>query len=255
VDTIIYEKRGHVAYITLNQPQKLNALGRAMAKELIRAWVDFRDDDDVWVAVLAANGRSFCAGADVKEMERGQWRFRDSLMLGDDSLLPSTHGVYKPIVAAVQGHVYGAGLVLCLECDIRVAAENAKLGLPEGKVNVPFLFAPFVFDHIPRALACEMILTGKPLDLQRAYDLALVNRVVPEAELLSTAQEYAESICEMGPLANFAAKELYTRGRRTDFEGAMALLEHVTTPVWNSRDSQEAKQAFIEKRSPQWKLK
>ncbi|MCB2192598.1 MAG: enoyl-CoA hydratase/isomerase family protein [Deltaproteobacteria bacterium] len=255
MESILYEKRGHVAYITLNQPQKLNALGRTTAKDMGRAWADFRDDDDMWVAVLAGNGRSFCAGADVKEMERGQWRFRDSVMLGDDSLLPSTHDVYKPIVAAVQGHVYGGGLVLCLECDIRVAAQNARLGLPEGKVNVPFLYAPFVFDHIPRAVACEMILTGKPLDLQRAYDLALVNKVVPEDELLSAAQEYAEAICEMGPLANFAAKELYTRGRRMDFEGAMALLEHVTTPVWNSQDSKEAKQAFLEKRKPRWSLK
>lgn len=255
MDTISYEKRDHVAHITLNQPQKLNALGRDMAKELGRAWVDFRDDDDMWVAVLAANGRSFCAGADVKQMERGLWRFRDSLMLGDDSVLPSNYEVYKPIVAAVQGHVYGAGLVLCLECDIRVAAENAKLGLPEGKVNVPFLFAPFIFDHIPRALACEMILTGKPLDLQKALDLVLVNQVVPEGELLAAAQEYAERICEMGPLANFAAKELYTRGRRMGFTGAMGLLEHVATPVWNSKDSQEAKQAFIEKRRPKWRLK
>ncbi|MCF8043121.1 MAG: enoyl-CoA hydratase/isomerase family protein [Desulfarculaceae bacterium] len=255
MDSIIYQKQGHIAYITLNQPQKLNAIDREMTQELGRVWVDFRDDDALWVAVLAANGRSFCAGADVKQMERGQWRFRDSLMLGDDSVLPSTHEVYKPIVAAVQGHVYGAGLVLCLECDIRVAAENAKLGLPEGKVNVPFLFAPFIFDHIPRALACEMILTGKPLDLQRAFDLALVNQVVPEADLLGAAQKYAELICEMGPLSNFAAKELYTRGRRMDFTGAMALLEHVTTPVWNSQDSKEAKQAFIEKRRPNWKLK
>lgn len=255
MDSVIYEKRGHVAHITLNQPDKLNALDRAMTQEMARAWDDFRDDDSLWVAVLAGQGRSFCAGADVKKMERGRWRFRDSLMLGDDSVLPSKHEVYKPIVAAVQGHVYGAGLVLCLECDIRVAAEGAKLGLPEGRVNVPFLYAPFIFDHIPRALACEMILTGKPLDLQKAWDLAIVNKVVSQAGLLDTAWEYAQRICQMGPLANFAAKELYVRGRRADLAGAMALLEHITTPVWNSQDSQEAKQAFIEKRPPQWRLK
>lgn len=83
----------------------------------------------------------------------------------------------------------------------------------------------------------------------------MINQVVPESELLSAAREDAERICEMGPLANFAAKELYTRGRRMDFQGAMALLEHVATPVWNSRDSQEAKKAFMEKRRPQWKMK
>ncbi len=255
MQTILYEKRGHVAHITLNQPHKLNALGRTMARELNQVWADFRDDDNLWVGILAANGPSFCSGADVKEMERGQWRFRDSLMLGDDGLLPSAHGLYKPLIAAVQGHVYGGGLVLCLECDIRVAASNAKLGLPEGRVNVPFLYAPFIFQHIPRALACEMILTGKPLDLQKALDLGLVNKVVPETELLAAAREYAEQILQMGPLANFAAKELYLRGHHMDYQGAMALLEHVATPVWNSEDSQEAKRAFMEKRQPQWRLR
>ncbi len=255
MDTIIYEKRDHVAFITLNQPEKLNAVGRAMAKEMGRVWVDFRDDHNLWVAILSGNGPSFCAGADVKEMERGHWRFRQSLMLGDDSVLASSYGVYKPIIAAVHGHTYGAGLVMCLEVDIRLAADDTKLGLPEGRVNVPFLFAPFIFDYIPRALACEMILTGRPLDLQKALDLALVNRVVPRSGLLEAAREFAGQICELGPLANFAAKELYTRGRKMDFPGAMALIEHVATPVWNSEDSQEAKRAFMEKRKPRWRLK
>ena len=173
-------------------------------------------------------------------------------MLGDDSVLPSTHEVYKPIVAAVQGHVYGAGLVLCLECDIRVAAENAKLGLPEGKVNVPFLFAPFIFDHIPRALACEMILTGKPLDLQRAFDLALVNQVVPEADLLGAAQKYAELILRNGAAVKLRAKELYTRGRRMGFTGSNGLAGARGHPgVELLRILKEAKQAFIEKRRPE----
>lgn len=255
MDTIIYEKRGHIAHIVLNQPEKRNAVGRAMARELGDVWENFRDDDQLWVAILSGNGSSFCAGADVKEMERGQWRFRQSLMFGDDSVLPGIHDVYKPIVGAVHGYIYGAGLLMCLECDIRLAADEAKLGLPEGKVNVPFLGAPFIFDHIPRALACEMILTGKPLEIQKALNLGIVNRVVPKADLLESALEMAEQICELGPLASFAAKELYTRGRNMDFRGAMALIDHVATPVWNSQDSREAKSAFIEKRRPQWKLK
>jgi len=229
-------------------------MGRVMAQELARAWVDFRDDDNLWVAIVGGAGKSFCAGADVKEMERGEWRFRDSVLMGDDSALPHAYEVYKPIIGAVQGHVYGGGLVMFLECDIRLAADNAKLGLPEGRVNVPFLFAPFVFDYMPRAVACEMILTGKPLDLQRAYALGMVNRVVPEADLMAAAEEMAEQVCQMGPLANFTAKELYTRGRYLDFQGALDLLERITPPVWNSQDSKEAKQAFIEKRKPQWKL-
>ncbi|BEQ14729.1 enoyl-CoA hydratase/isomerase family protein [Desulfoferula mesophila] len=255
MDKIIYEKRGHIAHITLNQPEKLNALGRTMARELSQAWVDFRDDDNLWVAILGGKGKSFCAGADVKEMERGEWRFRDSVLLGDDAALPHANDLYKPIIGAVQGHVYGGGLVMFLECDLRLAADNTKLGLPEGRVNVPFLFAPFIFDYIPRAIACEMILTGRPLQLQRAYDLGVVNRVVSQAELVNAAEEMAERVCQMGPLANFTAKELYTRGQRMSPQEAMTLLERLTPPVWNSQDSKEAKQAFIEKRSPRWQLK
>ena len=213
MDTIIYEKHDHVAHITLNLPDSLNAINRAMAREMGQVWADFNGDPELYVAILSARGRSFCAGANVKEIDRNQWKFRDSLLLGDDSVLPDQHQVYKPIIAALHGHVYGAGLVLALQCDIRIAADNAKLGLPEGKVNVPFMYAPFVFEHIPRALACEMIMTGKPLDLQKALDLCLVNRVVPQDELLDTADEIAAQVCQMGPLANRAAKELYIRGR------------------------------------------
>lgn len=252
---ILYKKEGHIAYISLNNPESLNALNLEMATKLEAIWIDFRDDLSVWVAILSGEGKSFCAGADVKQMERGKWQLRQSIILGDHSISPTRHNVWKPIIAAVHRHVYGAGLLLALESDIRVAADDALFGIPEGKVNVPTLFAPFASSYMPRAIAGELLYTAKPIDAQRAYHLGLVNRVVPRDRLLATATEIAQQICENGPLSIWATKELFCRGENMAHDGALALIEHIATPIFNSADSIEAKQAFIEKRKPVWQLR
>lgn len=235
MEPVLYRKQDNIAYISLNQPENLNAINRAMTRELAKIWVDFREDKNLWVAILTGEGKSFCAGADVKEMERGKWQFRQSLIFGDERIGPSNYQVWKPIIVAAQRHVYGAGLVLFLESDIRIAADDVKLGIPEGRVNIPFLYAPFIFDYIPRAIAAELILTGKPIDAQAASQLALVNRVVSPDELMTAAEAMAEEVCANGPLSNWAAKELYCRGRDIDYHSALALVEHIAPPVWNAR--------------------
>jgi enoyl-CoA hydratase/carnithine racemase len=252
---VLYKKEGHIAFISLNRPESLNAINRAITKELGKIWVDFRDDDNLWVAILSGEGKSFCAGADVKEMGRGQWQFRQSLIYGDDRVRPSNYKIWKPLIAAVHGHVYGAGLIIALECDIKVAADNALFGIPESKVNVPFLFAPFIADYLPRAIAAELMFTAKPIDAQRAYQLGLVNKVVPNDQLIPAAIGVAEEICENGPLSIWASKELFHRCRDMDYHSALALVEHMAPPIFNAEDSIEAKRAFIEKRKPEWKLK
>lgn len=255
MENVLYSKKDNIAHIRLNRPEQRNAFNRAIANQLREIWNDFKNDESIWVAILSAEGKSFSAGADVKEMERGQWKLKDSLLLGAASFLPSANNVYKPIICVAQGHVYGAGLVLMLECDIRIITEDAKLGIPEGLVNVPFLFAPFIFDHIPRAIACEMIFTGRPILSEQAKTLGIVNRVATNSELMDTASKMAEMVCRLGPLANFAAKELYCRSRNIDYRSTLTMIEHIATPVWNAEDSKEAKQAFIEKRRPIWKLR
>jgi enoyl-CoA hydratase/carnithine racemase len=252
---VLYRKEGHIAYISLNRPESRNAINRAITRELAKIWVDFRDDGNLWVAILSGEGKSFCAGADVKEMERGKWQWRQSLIYGDDRVGPSNYKIWKPLIAAVHSHVYGAGLILALECDIRVATENALFGIPESKVNVPFLFAPFIADHMPRAIAAELMFTAKPIDAQRAYQFGLVNKVVPSDQLMLTATSVAEEICENGPLSIRASKELLHRCRDMDRDSALALVEHIAPPVFNAEDSIEAKQAFIEKRNPEWSLR
>lgn len=252
---VVFERRGRVALIGLNRPESLNAINRRMGDLLIKAWQELRDDKELWVGIVTGSGKSFCAGADVKEMERGQWKFSDSLLLGDRPVGPESHHLWKPLIAATQGHVNGGGLWLALQCDIRVASEDALFGTGECRWNVPALIAPFLSDHLPRAIAAELLYTAKPMTAQRAYELGIVNRLVPKERLLTEATEIAESICECGPLSVWASKELSVRTRDMDYRSAVALVEHVATPVWNSQDSIEAKQALIEKRKPKWRLR
>ena len=150
---VIYEKRGHIADIRLNRPSSLNALTITVARELGKIWCDFRDSKELWVAILSGEGRSFCAGADVKEMKVGKWDMRQSLIFGDVRLTPSNYNVWKPIIGALHGFVYGAGLWLALECDLRIASKNARFATPEGRVGLVTLFAPFFFDYLPRSVA------------------------------------------------------------------------------------------------------
>ena len=252
---VIFERKGHIAYIKLNRPESLNAINRAMADALIEAWLTFRGDRELWVGIIYGEGKSFCAGADVKEMERGHWEFRQSLIFGEKPFGPSNYNVWKPLIAATHGHVNGAGLWLALECDMRISADNALYGTREAMANVPALIAPFLSDYLPRGIAAELLFTAKPLTAERAYQMGLINKIVAESELLAEAKKMAETICECGPLSVWASKEMGVRTRNMDFQSALSLVEHIATPVWNSEDSMEAKQAFIEKRKPNWKLR
>jgi enoyl-CoA hydratase/carnithine racemase len=252
---VLYEKKGHVAFIRLNRPESLNAINRSLANQLIKVWVDFREDKNLWVAVLSGEGKSFCAGADVKEMERGKWEFRQSLLFGDEPIGPSSYRVWKPIIAATQGHVNGAGLWLACESDIVISTDTALFGTREARANVPALIAPFLSDYLPRGIAAEILFSAKPITARRAYEVGLVNKVVPEGQLMTEAIDMAEGICDCGPLSVWASKELFVRTRDMDRQSALSLVEQIAPPVWNSEDSIEAKQAFIEKRRPQWKLK
>jgi len=254
MNEIIYRKKGHIAYISLNRPEKLNAINRVMVKKLSKVWIDFKKDNNLWVAVLSGEGKSFCSGADIKEMKRGKWQIRDSLIFGDDRFTPSSYQIWKPIISAIHGYVFGAGLLLALESDIKIASEDALFGIPEGKVNIPTLFSPFISYYIPQSIAAELMYTSQSLNAQRAYQLGIINTIVSNSELISTATKIAEQICKNGPLSLWATKELYVRGRNMKYDNVITLIKDIATPVMNSNDSIEAKRAFIEKRKPIWKL-
>jgi enoyl-CoA hydratase/carnithine racemase len=251
-----YEKAGKIAMITLNRPERLNAIDLKTTEELIRIWIDFRDDEQLWVAILNGEGRSFCAGADVEKMDLGgRWNIRKSLIYGDKRMGPNNYRVWKPIIAAVHGHVLGAGFYLALECDLIIAAEDAEFGLPEPRVGIPTLFASNLHNYLSPCLAMEVLLVAERINAKRAYEMGLVNRVVSRDLLLDSARSMAERICQNGPLSLRAMKEVFQRSREMDSTSKLTLLEQIFTPVMSSEDAAEGKRAFQEKRKPQWKCR
>ncbi len=251
-----YEKRGKVAWVTLNRPERLNAIDLETTEQLIKIWIDFRDDDKLWIAILKGEGKSFCAGADVGKMTLGgTWDLRKSLIFGDKRMGPNNYNVWKPIIAAVHGHVLGAGFYLALECDLMIASEEAEFGLPEPRVGIPTLFASSLRNYLSPCLAMELLLTGERISARRAHEMGLINQVVSRDQLLDSADGMARRICENGPLSIRAMKELFHRSRGVDLFSQLTFIEQIFTPVMNSEDAAEGKKAFQEKRKPQWKCK
>ena len=256
MESILYDKKGKIAYITLNRPHARNAINRSMAKSLVEIWKDFQNDDSLYVAILSGNGKSFCVGADITEHKirsDDKWSFNKSLLFGDIRISPNEHKVYKPIIASVHHYVLGAGFYLMMECDVVIASDDAEFGLPEPRISLPTLLAPFVYDSLPRCLAMEIMLVCDRISARRAYEIGLCNRVVSPNEVMISAEKMAEKILMSGPLSIHAIKELCLRTRNMDYLGRLSLIEHICSPVWNSEDAAEGRQAFYEKRKPIWK--
>jgi len=225
-ETIIYEKdeRG-VARLTLNRPEKLNAVNLAMRDELWTAFEAFRDDPDARVLVLRGAGDSFCAGADLSEFGTAPSYVAARRARHERDLWGLLLHLPKPVIAAVHGYGLGAGLEMSLFCDLRVAADDALLGLPEvGLGYIPSAGGTQTLPrHIAPGIALELILSGEPIDAVGAYRLRLVQRVVPRAELDSTVDGYARTLAEAPPRALSAAKEAIVRGLDLSLREGLAL--------------------------------
>lgn len=258
---ILYEKKGKVAYITINRPEAMNAIDFETNNELAEAWSDFRESPDLWVAILTGAGeKAFCAGADLKKfIPNLQGPERDKV--DKHSHRPGFGGItgnlkiWKPIIAAINGICIAGGTEIALACDIRIAAENAKFGLVEtslglipgagGTQRLPRL--------IPFGRALEMILSAEMIDAREAYRLGLVSKVVPSGELLDTANKVGERICQMGPLAIRAAKAAMYRGIDLPVDEALALELSYARLILETEDAKEGPKAFAEKRKPEFK--
>lgn len=249
--TLLYEKDGHVATITLNRAESLNSLTPEMLSGLEEVFADLSADSEVWVAVLTGAGeRAFCAGADLKESIP---RLTEGEMLGfDDPTKRQLSDTFKPVIAAVNGYCIAGGLELMLGTDLRIASEIATFGL--GEVRWGVIPAGGAHIRLPRqvpwAIAMELLLTGQPIDARRACEVGLVNRVVPAAELMPAARELAKTICKNGPLAVQTAKEIAVRS--LNLEQGWVLERALGTRVFASEDAREGPRAFVEKRSPKF---
>lgn len=249
-----YTKDGKIALFTINRPEALGALSVEGMTQLHQALLNFRDDDEMWVGIITGTGdKVFSAGVDIKDYlplvkktTGKKWQRPAGIMRG--------LALWKPLIAACNGLTIGGGLEIALACDMIVASENAKFGLPEVKVGV----CPGgggtqrLPRKIPFNLAAEMLFTGKTIDAQEAYRIGLVNKVVPLEMLLSEARKMAETICETAPLAVRSAKECMMRGLSMGLEEGLQLEDDFQTYIMSTRDFDEGLTAFREKRRPKY---
>ncbi len=260
MSVVLYEKKGHIAYITLNRPEVMNAINTEVARGLAEAWDNVRDDPEVWTAIVTGAGdRAFSAGADLKEVAAMSMQAEpggEPVVLSILRFVPMRKPeVYKPFIAAINGVATGGGLELALICDIRIAADSARLGLREvvqslmpgwgGTQRLPRL--------IPFGMALEILLTGDFVSAEEAYRIGLVNKVVPFDELMPTAEALANRINENGPLAVRAAKEAAYRGMRMPLDEGLQLERLLLQSLIMSEDAKEGPLAFMQKRKPEYK--
>ncbi len=252
---ISYEKKGRIAYVTINRPERLNSLHPPASRELLEAFTAFRDDSNLSVAILTGAGdRAFSAGNDLKyTAEHGYQPARpgERLTFGG---ITSNFECWKPIIAAVNGYALGGGLELALACDIIIAAEHAELGLPEVRVGLVAGAGGThrLPRHIPLKIAMGMLMTGRRITAQEAYRLGLVNEVVPLSELLPTAERWANEIMEAAPLSVRASKQMATLGLGWPLDIAIGRIYSEHQKAMASNDFIEGPRAFAEKRKPNW---
>ncbi|MDP6561050.1 MAG: enoyl-CoA hydratase-related protein [Candidatus Binatia bacterium] len=253
MSVLIYEKKDRVAYLTLNRPESMNAISRELRGALNGAWNDFNSDDDLWVAIVTGTGeRAFCAGMDMKERAS-----RDAAgPVGQQSPLPSivpASKIWKPTIAAINGFCLGGGFQLAQNCDFRICADHALLGVTEVKRGLTPAWTVELPKLIGLANALELVLTGEHITAQRAYEMGFVNKVVPKTELITEAERWAKILTENAPLSVRALKEVLYRGFTLSEEEAQPIAKHILYPVTVSEDNKEGPRAFVEKRKPVWK--
>ena len=250
-DEIVRERRGHVLLLTINRPEARNAINRATALALEAALDEAETDDDVWVIVLTGAGdKAFSAGMDLKAFAAGEVPFTDHGFAGIANRFLS-----KPIIAAANGAALAGGFEIMISCDMVVAAEHAKFGIPEasrgliagggGLIRLP--------KRVPLVVANEMALTGEPVSAARAYELGLVNRVVAGPDVLDSALALAELVAANAPLAVRSSKRVMREARELTEAESWTVNDEAFGAIGRSADALEGAVAFAEKRPPVWR--
>ena len=248
--------RDRVAYLTLNRPERRNAISIGLMKRLVEVFSDLDDDDDVWAVTITGAGEdAFCGGVDLKELEeRAQTLGKgppEPMRGVDRNMFEVVLELGKPTIAVLNGPAIGAGCELALACDLRIAADHARLGLPEVKRGMGATFGSVILPRLlPRGIALEMLYTGEPLAPEVAQHWGVINRVVPRAELAAEAESLVRSIVANAPLTLRRYKQMVTRGWELPVHSALRL--NVGPNVYRSRDREEGVRAFVQKREPRW---
>ncbi len=256
-DTVRFELADRIATVTLNRPEAMNALDPETIAALADIWAEIRDNPEIWVGIVTGAGnRAFCAGADLKKTiptrpgaQAVHWPvFQPSARQTIDGGMQ----IWKPMIAAVNGYCLAAGLTLLSACDLRIAAAHAQFGLPEViRGIVPTLGATQrLTRQLPWSTAMELLLMGEHIDAQRAYEVGLVNRVVPADEVMPTARAWAEKLTAGAPLTQRAIKEAAIRGLSLPLDEGIRLEELLSAHIRKTDDFKEGPQAFADKRPP-----
>lgn len=250
--SILVETRGRVGLVTLNRPQTLNALNHALMRELMDALEAFDKNDAVGAMVVTGNEKAFAAGADIKEMadESAEEMTRNDHI----AVFGRIRTIRKPVIAAVSGWALGGGCELALSCDMILASDSAKFGLPE--INLGVIPGAGGTQRLVRAvgkaIAMEMILNDRKLNAQEALHFGLVNRVVPVSDYLNEAIKLAEEIAARAPLAVRAAKRAINYSYESFLKDGLEEEKRIFYNLFGTEDQKEGMKAFVEKRKPQW---
>jgi enoyl-CoA hydratase/carnithine racemase len=250
-EAVLFEARDDgIAVITLNRPEQRNALGRDIREGLFAAWDRFERDDALRVAILTGAGeKAFCAGGDLKEMvEKGLTvPPRDMLPVPGDNI-----EITKPTIAAVNGLAFAGGWMIAQACDLCVASTKAQFAITEVKVGRSSPWAAPLIHMIPQRIMMEIILTGKPVSAQRAYEIGLVNRLAEPEQLMEAAIAFAREVLEGAPLSVRAGRETVMLATEMGRSAALQAARHASEYAYRSADAQEGPRAFAEKRRPNW---
>lgn len=255
---VLFEVKDRIAYVTINRPEVMNAMDPQVYSLLSKAWVDIRDNPNIWVAIITGAGeKSFTAGADLKSTAVREREKADFFLTQKDMILNRGLEVWKPVIAAVNGYCLAGGMTLLLATDIRIAAEHAVFELSEVKWGI----LPGnggtqrALRQLPYPIVMEMLLTGRRLTAQEALTFGLVNKVVPMADLMPTAEEYARKLLESAPLAVRAIKELAVRSQSLTLEQGLRIEDSFQEFLRTTEDAREGPRAFAEKRKPEYKAR
>lgn len=258
-EKISYETRGRIGIITINRPERMNAIDPQTSAELLAAWSDVRDNDEIWAGILTGAGdRAFSAGNDLVAMSQAQ-QSGDAAggARGGAAFGGITRGFecWKPMIAAINGYCLAGGLEMALMCDIRIAAEHAQFGLTEPSRGI--IPGAGGTQRLPRVMALgpalELLLTAKRFDAHWALRHGLVNDVVPLDQLMPAAVKLAEEICANAPMSVRLVKEAVYRGLDLPLSDGLKLEGEQTRRVLQTEDAREGPLAFAQKRQPVWK--